>query len=735
MKSIFNLSLFALFSFVSIIGLAQGQQLTNELIWYSQEFSGKSVSGINSMADGIHYTSQEWSEANGSEIVKYSYETGKKVGVIATSKDIFKDATKKFDGYAFSPNETQLLITTDTEYIYRHSYEANYYTYDITSKKAYPLTDFALGKQRLAEYSPTGKLVAFVRDNNIFIHNIEFREDEQITFDGKKNEIINGYPDWVYEEEFGFNKGFYWSPKGDRIAYYKFDESKVKEFQMAMYGGLYPDQNTFKYPKAGEANSVTSVYVYDLNAMTSKRVDAGKKKDQYIPRIKWTKNNDKLCIMRMNRQQNQLDFLVTDLSTSQPFELKADVFFTEKSDTYLEVGDDLTFLADGSSFIVLSQRDGFNHLYQFDMTGNVVRQITQGEWDVTQFCGIDEDKGIVYFVSGEESPLERHVYSQGLKKSGAKKLTENKGSNDPVFSSGYKYFINYHTDANTPALITLLNSKGKEIRVLEDNSALRANIKKYNFQKKEFFQFTNSGGTALNCWMIKPPNFDASKKYPVFVYVYGGPSSNTVQDSWAGSNLLWHQLLAQQGYIVVSCDPRGTGMRGRDFAHCTYMQLGKFETEDLIEFGKHMQSQPYVDGGRIGIQGWSYGGYMSSLCMTKGADVYSAGIAVAPVTNWRYYDTIYTERFMRTPQENAEGYDNNSPINFVSELKGAYFLVHGSADDNVHYQNSMEMIDALVKENKSFDMFIYPNKNHGIYGGTTRMHLFEKMTTFLKENL
>ena len=714
---------------------AQTEKLTNDLIWYSAEFRSDYVSGLRSMNDGLHYTRLEWTDANGSEINKYAYSSGEKVATLATSQTIFNDATLGIDGYEFSADEGKLLIQTDTEYIYRHSFKANYYIHDVRTVKSYPLADFKNGKQRLAEFSPTGDKVAFVRDNNIFIHDMEFREEEQITYDGKQNEIINGYPDWVYEEEFGFHHGFYWSPNGDRIAYYKFDESRVKEFQMAIYGELYPDQYTFKYPKAGEENSIVSIYVHDLNTMVSKRVDIGNKKDIYIPRIKWTKNNDKLCIMRLNRHQNNLEFLLTDMSTEAPFELPTTVIYTEVSDTYIEISDDLVFLQDGNSFLWTSYKDGYNHIYRFDMKGNMIKQLTTGEWDVVEFIGVDEVKGQVYFISSSEGPLEKHVCSSSLKKGGLKKLSERKGDNSAAFSSTYKFYINYHSDANSPYHITLHNAKGKEIRVLVDNKDLKRTIGKYDLTEKEFFTFQNNKGTDLNCWMIKPADFDASKKYPVLVAIYGGPGHNTVSDSWGGSTMLWHHMMAQQGYIVVSCDPRGTMYRGRDFFHSTYMNLGKKETDDFIDFARYLAQQPYIDGERIGMHGWSYGGYMTSLCMTKGADHYKAGIAVAPVTNWRYYDTIYTERFMRTPQENEGGYDDNSPINHVDKLKGKYLLVHGSADDNVHMQNTMEMINALVRANKEFDLFIYPDKNHGIYGGTTRLHLFNKMTNFLNENL
>lgn len=714
---------------------AQKKELTNDLIWYSGEFRTEYVSGLRSMNDGVHYTSLEYSEENGSEIVKYAYSTGEKVGVIATSKSIFGKSETGIDDYEFSADESKLLISTDTESIYRHSSRAQYYVFNIEKAKAFPLADADKGKQRLATFSPDGDKVAFVRKNNLFISDLKYRTEVKVTSDGVDNKIINGATDWVYEEEFGFDRGFYWSPKGDRIAYYKFDETEVKQFQMAMYGELYPDQYTFKYPKAGEANSIVNIYVYELSMDASRMVNTGIETDIYFPRIKWTKNNDELCIMRMNRHQNHLEFLFTNLSENGPFEITTRTVFSEKSNTYIDINDNLIFLADGKTFLWNSERDGYNHIYQFDTNGNMVKQITSGNWDVIDFYGYSESTKTIYYSSSEVSAMEQHVYAQGISKKGGKQLSERKGTNSAAFSSTFDYYINYHSDANNPYYITLHNSKGKEIRMLIDNKAMKETLAGYATSKKEFFTFTNSAGVELNCWMIKPVNFDATKKYPVYVSIYGGPGHNTVTDAWGGRDYLWHQMLAQKGYMVVSCDPRGTMFRGRDFKHSTYQQLGKLETEDFIDLAKHLGKQTYVDANRIGIQGWSYGGYMTSLCMTKGAEYYKMGIAVAPVTNWRYYDSIYTERFMRTPQENADGYDDNSPINHVNLLTGKYLLVHGSADDNVHYQNSMEMVDALVKANKKFDLFIYPNKNHGIYGGNTRLHLFNMMIDFVEENL
>jgi dipeptidyl-peptidase 4 len=720
---------------VTVLNARTQQGLSNQLVWASGEFSAEYVDGLNPMRDGEHYTSLERSDAFGSRIVKYSYATGNEVAVLATSKDIFQDPTRLVEDYSFNADETKLLITTEMESIYRHSYSANFYVYDLKTKTTSTLADFSKGKQRLAEFSPDGKYVAFVRNNNLYVADYAAKKEIAITDDGEWNKIIHGAADWVYEEEFGKDKAFEWSPAGNRIAWIRTDESNVREYTMDYYGELYPEPYTFKYPKAGEENSKVSVWIHDLDKQQSRKVDTGSNPDIYIPRIHWSASNDRLVVMRMNRHQNHLEFLATDLTKTEPFDISVTTIYEEKADTYIDISDNLLFAKDGKTFYWTSERDDYNHLWQFDFTGKPVKQITSGAWDIIDLYGIDEVKGLVYYSSSTQGATQKHVYVTDLKKGKTKLLTPQSGTNDATFSTGMKFFILTRSDANTPPVTTLHTADGKQIRVLKDNAKLRERIGKYNLTKTEFFQFTNSSGDALNCWMMKPGNFDPAKKYPVLVAIYGGPGSNTVRDAWGSRNALWYQLLCQEGFIVVSCDPRGTMHRGRKFKHSTYMNLGKNETEDFIDFAKYLGQQSYIDSKRIGIQGWSYGGYMSSLCMTKGADYYAAGIAVAPVTNWKYYDSIYTERFMRTPQENNGGYENNSPINFVDLLKGKYLLVHGSADDNVHLQNTMDMVSALVAKNKPFDMFIYPNKNHGIYGGYTRLHLFEKMTVFLKENL
>jgi dipeptidyl-peptidase-4 len=503
---------------------------------------------------------------------------------------------------------------------------------------------------------------------------------------------------------------------------------------MAMYGELYPEAYTFKYPKAGESNSLVEIYIYDLLTGANRKVAIPQQEETYVPRIKWTQSSNGLCVMAMNRHQNNLKFYLTDLAGQSRGDVKVSMIYEESSATYIDINDNLYFLKDGKSFLWNSERDGYNHIWLFSLDPNVKpRQITSGAWDVIEFYGVDEKNGIVFYASSEVSALESHLYAKGITKRFLRRLSSRKGHNEAVFSKTFDYYINYHSDANTPYYITMNDREGKEIRVLKDNAALKATVDKYRPSRKEFFTFNNREGIALNCWMIKPEGFNPEKKYPVLVAIYGGPGHNTVVDAWEGKSYLWHQMLASMGYVVVSCDPRGTQYRGREFKHATYQQLGKLETEDFIDFAKHLQGLPFVNPDRIGMQGWSYGGYMTSLCMTKGADFYKAGIAVAPVTNWRYYDTIYTERFMRTPQENPEGYDDNSPINHVEKLKGSFLLVHGSADDNVHYQNAELLLNELIKYNKQFQFMPYPNRTHSISEGEgTSVHLQTLYTNYLK---
>ncbi len=686
-------------------------------------FRAHGVYGLNSMSDGKHYSTNKRGN-----ILLYSYKTGNLVDTLVKGNLLIPEGDTTaiaLQGYNFSKDEKKLLIPTATDYIYRWSSKSNFFIWDIQEEKLSALSD--KGKQRLADFSPDGKKVAFVRENNLFVKDLLTGTENQITNDGKDRYIINGTTDWVYEEEFGFTKGFFWSPDGSKIAFYRFDESNVVEYEMQIWGDLYPEMHKYKYPKAGEDNSLVSIHIYDLNTGNTIAADIGNETDQYIPRIKWTAKDGILAIQRMNRLQNKLEILLVDAEDG-----KSSVIYTEENKYYIDITDDLSFIDEGH-FIISSEKDGFNHLYYYDIDGRLIRQLTKGEWEVTSLQGYDAKRERVIFEAAKSSPLNRDILAANLDGE-LELLSEREGTNHGSFSSNFDYYINTFSDANTPSYISVNKANGKVIRVLEENIEFMDKLREYGYQDREFFQIPLEDGINLNAWKILPPDFDPGKKYPVLMYVYGGPGSQTVQNSWGGGQL-WYQMLAQEGIVCISVDNRGTGARGEEFKKMTYLQLGKYETIDQIASAKYLAGLPWVDDEHIGIFGWSYGGFMASLCMTKGADIFDVGVAVAPVTNWKYYDNIYTERFMRTPQENPDGYEDNSPINFTDQLEGKYLLVHGTADDNVHVQNAIDMITALVESDKQFDLQFYPNKNHGIYGGNTRFHLYTKLTDFLIENL
>ncbi len=706
-------------------------------IYERQTFRMKGVAGMNPMKDGNTYATLENGKLN-----VYNYSSGELVGTLFDMSELVLPGETKavplYATYTLSDDESKVLFMNNMNLIYRHSYTASFYVYDINSKMLSPLSKN--GDQRLATFSPDATKVAFMRDNNLFIKDLNTNEELQFTHDGKYNHIINGAPDWVYEEEFGFAQGFFWSPDSKKIAYYKFDESDVVEYNMQMFDGLYPYDYKFKYPKAGEDNSIVEIYVYDLESGKTTKMNTGEETDIYLPRMKWTNDSNVLAIQRLNRHQNHLEILAADATTGE-----ASVFYDETNPYYIDITDNWTFLKNGKRFVMTSEEDGYNHIYLCSMDGDKKKQLTDGDWDVTEVYGFDGKE--VYFQAAKNSSIERQIYAVNL--NGKMRTLINKvGTNHAAFSSNYKYLINVNSSVDQPRQYVLFDNKGKQVRVLEDNHEFVERMKEYNMAKKEFVTITDPAfvlpdGTQLEMmtWRILPPDFDSTKQYPVLIYVYGGPGHQTVNNAWGSDDFAWMQMLAQRGIICVSINNRGGGARGEVFKKMTYQQLGKYETEDMITLAKYMAAQPYVNPDKIAIYGWSYGGFMATSGITKGADYISTAVAVAPVTNWRYYDNIYTERFMRTPQENPSGYDDNSPINFVDKLKGNYLLCHGSGDDNVHFQNAMELIKALISEGKQFDLMVYPNKNHSIYGTydregqEVRMHLFEKINNFLFENL
>ena len=708
------------------ISVAAQQKITVEEI-YAGSFRTKGMEELKSMKNTNQYTVLN-SDRNTKtqQIDLYDYATLKQVTTLISTKD-FPLLTDGIDSYTFSLDEKQLLIANNSNQIYRHSFTADYFLYNIATKELSKI----LNQAQEPTFSPDGKKIAFAKENNLFVYEISSKNIIQITKDGQKNTIINGITDWVYEEEFAFVRAFDWSADSKNIGFIRFDESQVPEFSMDLYQkSLYPTSETFKYPKAGEKNAEVSLHIYSVETKSKQDINLDNYNDFYIARLQWTKDANVLSAQVLNRHQDNLDLLFIDANSET-----SKIVLNEKDKAYVDVTDNLTFLKD-NSFIWTSEKDGFNHIYLHDKNGKLKNQITKGKWEVTAYYGFDEKNKTIYYQSVENGSILRDVYKISLDGKSKMKLSQQIGTNTATFSPNFDYFINTYSSATSPNLFSLNSSKdGKSIQTIVDNTALSDKIKNYDLPTKEFFELTTEKGIKLNAWMFKPKDFDTNKKYPVFMYQYSGPGSQQVANDWLDTNDYWFMMLTQQGYIVACVDGRGTGFKGADFKKCTQKELGKLELEDQIDAARVIGNYSYVDKSRIGIFGWSYGGFMSSNCILKGADVFKMAIAVAPVTNWRFYDSIYTERYMQTPQENPTGYDDNSPINFAKKLKGNYLLIHGTADDNVHVQNSMQMIEALVQANKQFDWAIYPDKNHGIYGGYTRIQLYNKMTNFIKEKL
>lgn len=726
MKKIVFLSVLWIQSFV--VFAQQKLPVTVTEVFQKGAFRANYFGGLRWLGNGAFYTSLE-TVGKTTFILKHQNPSGNVVDTILNTALLKDTSLAALEEYSWNSQENLLLLETASEPIYRRSSKSSYFVYDLQTKQ---LKSIAGGEKcAYATFSPDGNQVAYVRDNNLFVTNLATMTETAITVTGEFNKIIHGSTDWVYEEEFEFAKAFFWSPDSKKIAFYTFDESAVKEYNMQTWGELYPKDYKFKYPKAGEVNAILSISVADVFTNQTKSIDLGTEKDIYIPRITWTKEANILAIKRLNRLQNKLEIIHVNVLT-----LLNTIVYTERADAYVEINDHWFYTADKASFVISSEQDGFRHLYQYDMNGILMKQLTKGAWDVAGLLGIDEGKKKVYYTAAEVSPLENHFYVIGLDGMNKTQLTTANGSHDIVMSPDYNYYLDYHSSINTPPTVTLFKThKNIPLKTLEDNAKLKSKLEKYLISPAQFFKFTTTENIRLNAWMIKPIHFDSTKKYPVLMYVYGGPGVQTVTDEWSGGKYLWHQALANLGYIVVSVDNRGTGSRGVAFKKCTYGKLGELETKDQIEAAAFLRSFDFVDSARIGIWGWSYGGYMSSLCLLYGNDIFKMGIAVAPVTSWRFYDNIYTERYLKTPQLNPEGYDRYAPIKVADRLKGKYLIVHGTSDDNVHYQNSVAMQDALIKANKQFTAFSYPNKAHGISGGTTTLHLFTMLTEFVLKNL
>lgn len=714
--------LLILFIAITSLGTAQKKDITNDEIW-NGTFRTERMNSLNSM-NGDFYTLLNFNqETKSTSVDKYSYASLEKIETVVDSKDLAE--LKYFESYEFNNNETKLILGVDSEPIYRRSSLGVFYVYDLATKKMQLIDE---DKIQEPTFSPDSKKVAYAKNNNIFIKNLETNAITLVTNDGLKNNIINGICDWVYEEEFSFVRAFEWSKDSQNIAFLRFDESEVPTFSMDITGKeLYPSQQVFKYPKAGEKNSDVTLHLYNVSSKNTKEVNVGEY--EYIPRIKWTNDTNILCATTLNRHQNNLNLYFVDASEAQ-----ANIVLNETDKAYVDIHDNLTFLKD-NSFIWTSEKDGYNHIYHYSKGGKLKNQITSGNWEVTKFYGVNEKAKTVYYQSVEDGSINRTVYSIGLNGKNKKRLSNPSGTNSASFSNNLNYFINTYSDATTPPIYTLHNGKGAQLKEVLNNNNLLNKLKSYNLSKKEFFTLKTESGE-FNAWMLKPSKFDSNKEYPLFMTQYSGPGSQSVKNSWNSSNDYWYQLLAEKGYIIVCVDGRGTGFKGSEFKKATYLNLVKYETIDQINSAKELAKRLYIDENEIGIWGWSFGGHMSTNCLLKGSDTFKMAIAVAPVTSWRFYDTVYTERFMRTPQENPAGYDENSPINYADKLKGKFLLVHGSGDDNVHVQNTMRLTNALIEANKPFEQAIYPDRTHGIYRGkNTRLHLFTKMTSFIEDNL
>lgn len=686
-------------------------------------FRAQSMAAVEAMADGETYAQIS---ADGRQIVNYSFKTGKQTGVLFDAQTVRGAKIDRVDGYIVSPDSRHLLIQTQTKPIYRRSFTAVYYIYNVANNKMEPLSDG--GPQQTPVWSPDGNQVAFVRDNNIFLVKLLFNNAEsQLTKDGRRNEIINGIPDWVNEEEFSHNSSLVFTADSKQVVWIRYDETMVPMHTLPL------SDYTYKYPRPGDQNATVQVMSYDIKSHQTRTMQLPLDADGYVPRIKSTNDPTKVLVFTLNRHQDCLRiFTANPMSTvcQQIIEDKVDKYINEDVFSQAKVTD--------AHLLLTSQRDGYNHIYLYGLNGQLKRQVTQGNYDVTDVYGFDEATGDVYYASHANGPTDVRIFvTHANGKTDC--LSQRGGTNSAVFSSNFKYFVNTQSSLNSAPRYTLCTNTNKELVVLIDNQALTQKYNSYDMGTKELFTFTTGEGITLNGWMVKPKNFDASKKHPVVMYQYGGPGSQQVKDAWDigmnGQGAILEQYLAQQGYVVVCVDGRGTGGRGAEFEKCTYLRLGELEARDQVEAAIWLGQQTYVDKDRIGIWGWSYGGWNTLMSMSEGRPVFHCGIAIAPPTCWRYYDTVYTERFMRTPKENVSGYDDVCPIARVSKLNGALLLCHGLADDNVHFENTAEYVKALVDADKDFRQLVYPGKNHSIRGGNTRNHLFRQCIDFFNDNL
>lgn len=709
--------------FMASVGLLCAQQYTLESL-VGGEFSPRGIGEMVSSADGMHFYR---TDPQRTAVIKFSYQTGEAVDTLFSTREARNCTFESFEGFQVSPDEFRVLVYREKEQVYRHSFRAQYFYHDVRRNMVRKLSGQE-SKQMIPTFSPDGRMVAYVIDNNIWLTKFDFDTESQVTKDGEQNKVINGATDWVYEEEFGITRLMEFSPDNRQLAFVRSDESAVKEFSFQTFNrALYPDFYRFKYPKAGEANSKVDCRVFDIEARTTRILEVPLDQNGYIPQIKFTHDSDQLAVMTLNRDQNRFDMYF-----ASPRSTVAKLVLREESKYYIdsEWCKAIHFLKD--RFIYVSEKDGYSHIYVYGISGTLQKQLTAGQFDVTALLAVDEHTETVFYEAADESPLQRNIYKVSLVKGVPQKLSLQAGNNSARFSRQGKYFVNSWSNVETPTVITLHDANGKELRVLEDNQAVRAKVGAAQFPKREMISVMAADGvTRLNGWILKPHNFNPAKKYPVVMIQYSGPNSQQVRDRF---NADWYYSLLSEGIAVACVDGRGTGARGTDFRKSTYMNLGIYESDDQIAAARYLASLPYIDANAIGIWGWSYGGYNVLMGMSRGNGVFKAGVAIAPVTDWRFYDTIYTERFMRTPQQNKEGYDNGSPIQLADRLEGDLLLMHGMSDDNVHLQNSVEYSHALIEAGKQFDMFYFPDKNHSIYGESTRVYLYRKVIDHFKNS-
>jgi len=719
MKKIFVL----LFSIASIITL-QAQHYTLQDI-LEGKFSARGVKPMESSADGMHYYQ---TDAENTAVIKFSYATGKAVDTLFSTRKARECTFDRFEGFLVSPDETRVLVYRDREQIYRHSFKATYYYHDVRRNMVRKLTENG-SKQMVPVFSPDSKMLAYVCDNNIWLVKFDFTTESQVTKDGELNKILNGITCWVYEEEFGVTRLMEFSPDNKFLAYVRTDESEVPQYRFQTFNEqLYPDFYAYKYPKAGEKNPQVECRVFNIAEKTIRTVKVPLEKDGYISRIAFTNDPDQLAVMTLNRDQNRFDmYFASPRTTIAKLILRDENTYYIDSD-FLKT---IHFLPD--RFTYISEKDGYSHIYIYGLTGTLQKQLTSGSFDVTDLPMVDPQTNTVFYVAADESPLRRNIYKINIDKGRPEKLSSKPGYNTASFSKNGKYFVNRWTDLHTPTEISLCDANGKMIRLLEDNADVAQRVVEAGLPRKEFITVPAADGiTQLNGWILKPANFDPSKKYPLVMIQYGGPNSQQVADRYGVD---WEYALLNEGFVVACVDGRGTAARGEEFRKQIYLNLGIKEADDQVMAARHLGNLPYIDKNCIGIWGWSYGGYNVLMSMSRGKGIFKAGVAIAPVSDWRFYDTVYAERYMRTPQQNPSGYDNGSAVKLAGSLQGNLLLIHGTADDNVHFQHTIEYARALIAADKPFDMFVFPDKDHSIYGGNARTYLYKKVIDFYKKNL